>query len=67
MFITLISLWIIRIPVAYFLSSSMGVTGIWWAIPTGWIAGMTFSYLYYLQGSWKKKSVFRNNITPIDN
>ncbi len=67
MFITLFSLWIIRIPVAYFLSSSMGVTGIWWAIPTGWIAGMTFSYLYYLQGSWKKKSVFRNNITPIDN
>ncbi len=67
MFITLFSLWIIRIPAAYFLSGRMGVTGIWWAIPTGWIAGMAFSYLYYLRGSWKKKSVIRNDRITIDN
>ncbi len=67
MFITLFSLWIIRIPAAYLLSGQIGVTGIWWSIPTGWIAGMILSYLYYLRGSWKKKSVTRNNSTTIDN
>jgi len=60
MFITLFSLWIIRIPGAYFLSSKIGETGIWWSIPLGWLMGMIFSYLYYRTGKWKKKSVVRS-------
>lgn len=46
MFITLFSLWIIRIPGAYFLSSEIGETGIWWSIPIGWSMGALLSYLY---------------------
>jgi len=57
MFITLFSLWIIRIPGAYFLSSQIGETGIWWSIPIGWSMGALLSYLYYLTGKWKCKSV----------
>jgi MATE family, multidrug efflux pump len=57
MFITLFSLWIIRVPSAYFLSERLGETGIWWSMPTGWIMGLVLSYLYYLTGSWKRKSV----------
>lgn len=57
MFITLFSLWIIRIPGAYFLSSKFGETGIWWSIPMGWSMGMIFSYLYYRTGKWKTKSI----------
>lgn len=57
MFITLFSLWIIRIPGAYFLSSKLGETGIWWSIPMGWSMGTIFSYLYYRTGKWKSKSV----------
>ncbi|MBN2598831.1 MAG: MATE family efflux transporter [Marinifilaceae bacterium] len=57
MFITLFSLWIIRIPGAYFLSSKIGETGIWWSIPLGWSMGTIFSYLYYRTGRWKKKSI----------
>ncbi|MCY1633298.1 MATE family efflux transporter [Marinifilum sp. D737] len=57
MFITLFSLWIIRIPGAYFLSSEIGETGIWWSIPIGWSMGALLSYLYYLTGKWKSKSV----------
>jgi Na+-driven multidrug efflux pump len=59
MFITLFSLWVIRVPSAYFLSDRLGVTGIWWSMPTGWIVGLVLSYLYYLTGSWKRKSVVR--------
>lgn len=59
MFITLFSLWIIRIPGAYFLSDKIGETGIWWSIPLGWSMGTLFSYLYYRTGRWKTKSVVR--------
>lgn len=59
MFISLFSLWIVRIPVAYFLSKNtgMGVHGIWWSIPIGWLAGVVLSYWYYRLGRWKTKSV----------
>ncbi|RLD54662.1 MAG: MATE family efflux transporter, partial [Bacteroidetes bacterium] len=59
MFITLIALWIIRIPAAYFLSQHFGEVGIWWATPIGWFIGMVLSYLYYMTGRWKKKGVVK--------
>ncbi|MFO8129074.1 MAG: MATE family efflux transporter [Bacteroidales bacterium] len=57
MIITFFALWIIRIPVCYFLSLEYGATGIWWGIPLAWISGMILSYLYYLTGKWKTKTV----------
>lgn len=57
MFITLFSLWLVRIPLAAVLSKYMGETGIWWAIPIAWFMGMGLSYLYYRTGIWKKKSI----------
>jgi putative MATE family efflux protein len=62
MFITLISLWIVRIPIAAFLSASMGPTGIWWAIPAGWTIGLIGTITYYLTGRWKNKGV-KNPLT----
>lgn len=59
MFISLFSLWIIRIPFALFLSKHFGVNGIWWAIPIGWSMGLLGSYLYYVSGRWKLKGVVR--------
>jgi len=55
MFITLFSLWIIRIPLAVILSSWFGENGIWWSIPAGWICGLTGSYIWYKTGKWKSK------------
>jgi putative MATE family efflux protein len=59
MFFSLLSLWIIRIPMAWFLSGKIGATGIWWAIPAGWAIGLVLSYFYYKSGRWKKKSVVK--------
>jgi putative MATE family efflux protein len=59
MFITLFSLWLVRIPGAWFLSEKMGEVGIWWSVPLGWGAGLLLSHLYYLTGKWKTKSVTR--------
>lgn len=60
MFITLISLWIIRIPLAVFFSSKIGETGIWWSIPSGWIVGLAGTWIYYKTGLWKKRTLVRN-------
>lgn len=57
MFITLIALWLVRIPAAWWLSSRIGETGIWWAIPMGFGVGSILSWLYYLTGRWKTKAV----------
>jgi len=61
MFITFFSLWMVRIPVAYFLSERIGESGIWWAIPIAWITGAALAYLYYRTGKWKSKAVVRHS------
>ena len=60
MFITLFSLWVIRIPSAYLLSQKFGADGIWWAVPLGMITGMILSYFYYLTGRYKRKVVIQH-------
>jgi len=77
MFLTLISLWIIRIPAALFLSqdtveifglslrgAGMDESGIWWSIPIGWGFGLITSYLYYKTGKWKYKTVVKAKLEP---
>ena len=64
MLTTLLSLWLVRIPIAMFLSSEMGVIGIWWAIPIAWSVGLAGSYLYYRTGKWKKKAVVKEKQVP---
>ena len=77
MFLTLISLWIIRIPAALFLSqetieifglsirgAGMGEAGIWWSIPSGWAFGLILSFIYYRTGRWKTKSVVKAKVEP---
>jgi len=65
MFITLFSLWLIRIPCAYFLSNHFGVIGIWWSIPTGWLVGLIASYIYYKTGKWKSKRII-SQVSPLE-
>ena len=61
MYITLLSLWIFRIPLAYLLSKTfgMGALGIWWSIPIGWTMGAIAAVAYYRHGSWKNKSLVK--------
>lgn len=64
MLTTLLSLWLVRIPVAIFLSNELGVVGIWWAIPIAWFVGLLGSYLYYRSGHWKKKGLVKEASVP---
>jgi putative MATE family efflux protein len=64
MFITLFSLWIVRIPLAWLLSKYFDYHGIWWSIPIAWFFGMSLSWLYYRMGRWKTKSVVKQGPPP---
>ncbi len=61
MFITLFSLWLIRIPISWFLSERIGIEGVWWGIPIAWIMGLIVSFFYYLSGHWKNKVIVKYN------
>jgi putative MATE family efflux protein len=60
MFITLFVLWVVRIPLSYWLSQETGIEGAWWGIPIAWVLGMILSYLYYLTGRWRSKVLVRS-------
>ncbi len=65
MLISLFSLWLFRIPLAYFFSQHFEERGIWWAIPITWCIGAIVSYFYYKTGRWKNKSVVKHIASEI--
>lgn len=63
MYITVITLWVIRIPLSWYLSKSdIGVNGIWWAIPISWVIGAIASAIYYKTNRWRGKLVVKPTI-----
>jgi putative MATE family efflux protein len=61
MWITLGSLWLVRVPLAWYFSSGLGlgIRGVWWAMLASPIAGSLLNYLYYRTGRWKRHVVVR--------
>ncbi|MDY7232926.1 MATE family efflux transporter [Hyalangium rubrum] len=55
---SLISLWVIRVPVAYWLSRHMGnVKGVWYALALSFVVSLSVSMAYYFSGRWKRSLV----------
>jgi putative MATE family efflux protein len=59
MVLTLMSLWLFRIPVAKYLSSipSIGVSGVWIAIALSPFVGFVLHLAYYRMGWWKSRQI----------
>ncbi len=55
MITSLVCLWLIRIPLAYYLSSWLGRNGIWWAIGISITIGLIVTFVYYKIGFWKRR------------
>ena len=55
MITSLVCLWLIRIPLAYYLSSWLGRNGIWWAIGISITIGLIVTFVYYKMGFEEKK------------
>ena len=60
MLVSVRCLWLIRIPLAHYLSDIMGRSGIWWAIGLSILIGCLITGTYYRLGRWKKHSVVRS-------
>jgi putative MATE family efflux protein len=60
MIFTLLSLWLVRVPLAWFLSkTSLGTTGIWISVASSFFVTMIISLSYYFSGRWKKTAVIK--------
>ncbi len=59
MTVSLVCLWLIRIPLAYQLSVWYGRQGIWWGIGISIAIGLLVTYIYYKTNLWKKKGVVK--------
>jgi len=56
--ISLVSLWVVRVPFAYLLTHLLhSVNGVWYAIAASFIASMLVSMAFYLSGYWKRPVV----------
>lgn len=64
MFLTLGSLWIVRVPLAKYLSSipKLGVGGVWLAMALGSVMGFVFQFIYYKTGRWKRRVVVQKTV-----
>lgn len=52
--ISIITLGVIRVPVAFTASRFLGPTGIWLAFPISNILGATIAFLWFRKGTWKQ-------------
>jgi putative MATE family efflux protein len=65
MVFSLISLWVVRVPLAAFLSKTqLGITGIWISITVSFIVTTTISLIYLKSGRWKKASAKIHHAPP---
>lgn len=53
--VTIFGLWMVRIPLAWYLSHSMHrVEGIWYALASSFLVSMAVSLIYFASGRWRK-------------
>lgn len=55
--LSIINLWMIRVPLVMFMSNRFGINGIWTAIGVAFIIDFVVTYFYYRLGFWKKKAL----------
>ena len=59
MILSIVSLWVLRFPLAYFLShhTKLAEVGIWIAFPITNIVGVIIAMLWFAKGTWKEKNI----------
>ncbi|MDY7578009.1 MATE family efflux transporter [Herbaspirillum sp. RTI4] len=49
-----VSMWLVRLPFAYFMAPRLGVESIWWSFPFGTLVALVLAVSYYRYGGWRK-------------
>ncbi|MDD3335020.1 MAG: MATE family efflux transporter [Eubacteriales bacterium] len=44
----------LRVGFAFLLSRPLGITGVWWSWPIGWVVGAALSLFFYRKGKWSR-------------
>jgi putative MATE family efflux protein len=60
--LTIVSLWVMRVPLVYALAYFFGAEGIWYGIAISMAAAPVIVGAYYLTGNWKKKALVKNAV-----
>jgi len=63
MVLSIISLWVLRLPLAYILSIifSLGEIGIWLAFPIANVLAAIITIIWFVRGTWKNKKLIGKN------
>lgn len=59
MLISMLTLWVVRIPLSFYLSGIMGSRGIWLGLAASPVIGAFLNYVYYLSGRWRTRVLTR--------
>ncbi len=63
--ISLVSLWVVRVPLAYWLSRKMGsIQGVWYSMALSFFVSMVASAAYYYTGRWRRPIMRRSSPPP---
>jgi putative MATE family efflux protein len=57
MLVSLLVLWVVRIPLSAWLSSFLGTRGIWLGLPIAWLIGSSLNSVYYFVGRWRRMDI----------
>lgn len=57
MLISMVTLWVIRIPLAYLFSRRLGTIGIWIGLASSPVIGAFLNWLYFVSGRWKRLNI----------
>lgn len=62
MIFTIVTLWVVRVPLSAILSKTgLQISGIWISIDIGFTVGLIISLSYYFTGKWRKSAVIRQS------
>lgn len=56
---TVLSLWVLKVPLCWYLSQSMGINGIWIGTALSTVLSVLLHWGYYVSGRWQKRVVSR--------
>ncbi len=65
MLATLLGLWVVRVPVAYWLTAAFGADSMYYSYVIGWATAILISGLYYLSGKWKNRHLVDPNMVTM--
>ena len=56
----------IRVSLAMALAPQFGIAVVWYAVPIGWLANWTISFVQYRTGKWQSKLVINSSFAVVN-